>query len=1336
MLFFKKNISVTFVLILFISINGWAQLSSLQNGLIVDYKFDGNANDSSGNNLHTVSNATLTTDRFGNINSAYSFNGIDEFIDLPNNSKLKPNLPVTVSFWVYFDDLDTTKTHLFTSDFTENLNTGFNFNLSSSSKFAAGFCDGGVPGPDSRRSKVTTTDIKTGVWYKVIASIVGPTDMSIYINEFNSGSICAEEIGTYSGTGANLYYTNNPGSIGRNDVHSSNPPYYFKGKIDEFKMWDRALTKAEILGVCEANNSIADVPPILSATGNQAYCPLSTIPIVTDFSLESGTHPVDAIFIQISTGYVNGQDLLELTGNHPNITAKPFNSLEGKLELEWTGSGTPNDTEFITAVKNVIFRSTAQNPVNDKTFSITVGEANYLPSTQHYYEYVPYAGITWTNAKIAAEGRNYYGLQGYLATITAADEAKLSGEQAAGAGWIGGSDAAIEGTWRWVTGPENGKSFWINGTTNSADIPFAFWNTGEPNNQGNEDYAHVTFNVGRAGSWNDLPNEGSTGNYYPQGYIVEYGGMPGDPILNLSAFSEIYIPKILKTSATTPICGSGIATVTADSNTGFVIWYDALTGGTKLGTGPTYSSPSPISTTTSYYALASSDGLCEKGIRNKIDIIINTIPTITNVSSPTTICGAGVATLTATASAGVINWYASSTGGVSLGTGTNFTTPITAVNTIYYVDSTENGCTTAIRTPVFLNVRYTLAPVGTATQTFCDIENATLTDLTITGNNILWYANVTGGTALPTSTILVNNTTYYASQTLNTCESAIRFPINVIVYETVVALPPANIPAIEECDNASDGDDTNGFSTFDLTVNNVILLNGKNAADFTFSYFTDSNYLPIDAISNPTNFINTVKDGQLIYVRIANNLDPTCLTETSFDIQVNSLPIIQSTATLLNCDEDGNPNGFTDFNLNEANNEITNGDNSLIVTYYLTFSEADAGSVPPLNPAPFNNATASVVYGRVVNTNGCHRVATLTLSVSTTRFPSGYMANLATCDADDTIDGFEMFDLSQASAEIILQFPTGQNLSVHYFRNLSDAQLEQNEIFPQANYTNEIQFSQILYVRVESEDNGDCFGIGPHLTLTVYPRPQFELNPTEIVCLNLPPITLSPFNEQGTYTYEWFDESGTLISDQPTLTIPKGGIYTAIATSGSNCKSFPQTVTVSESVIATITQGDISISDDSDSNSITINNQNNNLGIGKYEFSLDDIYGPYQDEPVFEMVEPGIHTVFVQDKNNCGVASIEVSVIGFPKFFTPNNDGFNDTWQIKGVSSNFYPTSLIYIFDRFGKLITQIDAVSEGWNGAYNGANLPSTDYWFTAQLIDENGNIREKKGHFSLIRK
>jgi gliding motility-associated-like protein len=107
----------------------------------------------------------------------------------------------------------------------------------------------------------------------------------------------------------------------------------------------------------------------------------------------------------------------------------------------------------------------------------------------------------------------------------------------------------------------------------------------------------------------------------------------------------------------------------------------------------------------------------------------------------------------------------------------------------------------------------------------------------------------------------------------------------------------------------------------------------------------------------------------------------------------------------------------------------------------------------------------------------------------------------------------------------------------------------------------------------------------------------------------------------------------------------------------------------------------------------------------------------------------------VRDKNNCGTAQIEVSVIGFPKFFTPNNDGYNDTWSILGVDENFYSNSKIYIFDRFGKLITSIQPESDGWNGFFNGEQLPATDYWFTAELIDNLGNIRTRKGHFSLIR-
>ena len=257
-----------------------------------------------------------------------------------------------------------------------------------------------------------------------------------------------------------------------------------------------------------------NVAPILSAIGDQIYCPGSSMKIVTDMTIvDPDDTGIDAIYIQISSGYVNGQDVLTLTGNHPTINST-WNAATGKLTL--TGiSGQPTYLALVAAIKDVVFFNSSTNPSGTRTFSITVGQANYLPSNGHYYEYVPAIGITWNNARTAAANRTYYGLQGYLATITAPDEAQLSGEQSAGAGWIGGSDEQTEGIWRWMTGPEIGMIFW-NGGINGTTPNYANWNNGEPNNAGDEDYAHITApGVGILGSWNDLSNTGeASGDYH------------------------------------------------------------------------------------------------------------------------------------------------------------------------------------------------------------------------------------------------------------------------------------------------------------------------------------------------------------------------------------------------------------------------------------------------------------------------------------------------------------------------------------------------------------------------------------------------------------------------------------------------------------------------------------------------------------------------------------------------------------------------------------------------------------------------------------------------------
>ncbi|MDI1304716.1 MAG: T9SS type B sorting domain-containing protein, partial [bacterium] len=154
----------------------------------------------------------------------------------------------------------------------------------------------------------------------------------------------------------------------------------------------------------------------------------------------------------------------------------------------------------------------------------------------------------------------------------------------------------------------------------------------------------------------------------------------------------------------------------------------------------------------------------------------------------------------------------------------------------------------------------------------------------------------------------------------------------------------------------------------------------------------------------------------------------------------------------------------------------------------------------------------------------------------------------------------------------------------------------------------------------------------------------------------------------------------------------------------------------------------IDIIDLTDINTVTVNV----TGKGKYEYSLDEPSGFWQDSNFFDKVPPGIHEVFINDKNGCGVVSKIIAVIGAPKFFTPNNDGYNDYWSVKGVNETFNSKSIIYIFDRYGKLIKQwVPNLNQGWDGTFNGNSLPADDYWFTLKLEDG----REAKGHFSLKR-
>lgn len=215
-------------------------------------------------------------------------------------------------------------------------------------------------------------------------------------------------------------------------------------------------------------------------------------------------------------------------------------------------------------------------------------------------------------------------------------------------------------------------------------------------------------------------------------------------------------------------------------------------------------------------------------------------------------------------------------------------------------------------------------------------------------------------------------------------------------------------------------------------------------------------------------------------------------------------------------------------------------------------------------------------------------------------------------------------------------------------------------------------------------------------------------------------LDASGSEEENTLEYLW--STGETSAQ---ITVDTGGEYTVdVSFQGFEC-ALSKTFTVIESNIASF---DFEVESSGNSNSIQIITDSSSLG--EYEFAINEPVN-FQDSSTFENLSPGVYQVYVRDQLGCGVSEKTIGVLGIMEFFTPNGDGINDVWQISGLLQTNEEDILLQVYDRYGKLLSSFTNRDRGWNGTYNGKNMPTDDYWYRIRLTD--GTI--ETGSFTLKR-
>lgn len=570
------------------------------------------------------------------------------------------------------------------------------------------------------------------------------------------------------------------------------------------------------------------------------------------------------------------------------------------------------------------------------------------------------------------------------------------------------------------------------------------------------------------------------------------------------------------------------------------------------------------------------------------------------------------------------------------------------------------------------------------------------------------------------------------------------FDLTTLTLE-VLPIPSPQTPVdLNECDDNATGD---GQEVFDLTTNEAFILNGELGVTPTYYETLADAEADTNPIQFPENYTNTDIPVQTIYVRVTNDTTD-CFAIINFDVIVDPLPEANPVPTLIACEL--NTDGIYAFDLEVQSDEIrgTQSATEYDVTYYESLADATL-AVNSLTSPYLNTSNPQTIYVNVTNTNtGCQNTAIeFNLEVLEAAQATSPTDPYTICDDNvetdnDPTNDSVLFDLSTQDA-FVLNGQDPANYLVRYFASQNDADLDQFEL---PNFYENTVNPQVIFARVDNNtqiidntgtlvDSSVCYETAP-LILKVNPLPYIDIDDEYVMCVNtngtevLGPLEITTGLSDSDYTFIWRDDSGTIVETASSYVPTEGGIYTlevSDALLATQCAAPIEVFTVIESEPPTVTAV---VTTQAFANTHII--EATATGIGDYEYNIDQ--GPWQDTGTFVGVNSGERVVNVRDLNGCGVGFAVVYVIDFPKYFTPNGDGYHDTWNIIGISNQL--NAKIQIFDRYGKLLKEIRPSGDGWDGTYNGARLPSSDYWFVLSYNEPvTGAPTLLNAHFSLKR-